>query len=76
VAWQDLTVPNAEAIRDFYAVVVGWRPEPVDMGACTPARALTACADDVSQRVALGGDETDAIDLRPRAEAGRQTTCR
>ena len=32
VAWQDLTVPNAEAIRDLCAVVVGWRPEPVDMG--------------------------------------------
>jgi hypothetical protein len=28
----DLTVPNAEAIRDFYAAVVGWRPEPFDMG--------------------------------------------
>lgn len=32
VAWQDLTVPSAEAIRDFYAAVVGWRPEPVEMG--------------------------------------------
>ena len=32
VAWQDLTVPNAEPIRDFYAAVVGWRPEPVEMG--------------------------------------------
>jgi predicted enzyme related to lactoylglutathione lyase len=28
----DLTVPDAEAIRDFYASVVGWRPEPFDMG--------------------------------------------
>ena len=28
----DLTVPNAEAIRDFYAAVVGWRPDPFDMG--------------------------------------------
>ena len=31
VTWQDLTVPNAEAIRDFHAAVVGWRPEPVEM---------------------------------------------
>jgi uncharacterized protein len=28
----DLTVPDAPGIRDFYASVVGWRPEPVDMG--------------------------------------------
>ena len=32
VAWQDLTVPDAERLRDFYAAVVGWRPEPVEMG--------------------------------------------
>ena len=32
IAWFDLTVPDAPAIRDFYAAVVGWRPEPVDMG--------------------------------------------
>ena len=29
--WMDLTVPDAEAIRDFYAEVAGWRPEPVSM---------------------------------------------
>jgi uncharacterized protein len=32
VMWVDLTVPDAAAIRDFYSQVVGWRPEPVDMG--------------------------------------------
>jgi predicted enzyme related to lactoylglutathione lyase len=32
VVWQDLTVPAAERVRDFYAAVVGWRPEPVEMG--------------------------------------------
>ena len=32
MAWVDLTVPDAETIRDFYARVVGWVPEPVDMG--------------------------------------------
>jgi predicted enzyme related to lactoylglutathione lyase len=31
VVWQDLTVANAERVRDFYAAVVGWRPEPVEM---------------------------------------------
>jgi hypothetical protein len=32
VVWSDLTVPDAAAIRDFYARVVGWRAEPVNMG--------------------------------------------
>lgn len=32
VAWTDLTVPDAEEIRDFYARVVGWIPAPVAMG--------------------------------------------
>lgn len=30
--WFDLTVDDAETVRDFYADVVGWTPEPVDMG--------------------------------------------
>lgn len=33
IAWTDLTVPDAEGLRDFYATVVGWVPSPVDMGA-------------------------------------------
>ena len=32
IGWVDLTVPNAEEVRDFYAQVVGWKPEPLDMG--------------------------------------------
>jgi len=32
IAWRDLTVTNADAVRDFYANVVGWKVEPVDMG--------------------------------------------
>lgn len=32
VAWTDLTVPHAIAIRDFYAAVMGWEPQPLDMG--------------------------------------------
>jgi uncharacterized protein len=33
VSWQDLTVPDAGKLRDFYAAVVGWEPEPLSMGA-------------------------------------------
>lgn len=32
IGWRDLTVENAEETRDFYQAVVGWRPDPVDMG--------------------------------------------
>ena len=32
VTWIDLTIPNADAIRDFYSSVTGWKPEPVSMG--------------------------------------------
>ena len=32
IAWTDLTVPNADEVRDFYAAVTGWKPEPVSMG--------------------------------------------
>jgi predicted enzyme related to lactoylglutathione lyase len=32
IVWTDLTVSDAERVRDFYSAVVGWRAEPVDMG--------------------------------------------
>ncbi len=31
IVWQDLTVPNAEQVRDFYQAVVGWESRPEDM---------------------------------------------
>ncbi|MCB0515271.1 MAG: VOC family protein [Chitinophagales bacterium] len=30
--WHDLTVENAEKVRDFYSAVVGWTFEPVSQG--------------------------------------------
>lgn len=32
IAWTDLTIGDAEAIKEFYQQVVGWRPSPVSMG--------------------------------------------
>jgi|SRR5439155_19950505 len=32
VSWRDLTVPNANEVRDFYAAVAGWKPDACDMG--------------------------------------------
>jgi predicted enzyme related to lactoylglutathione lyase len=33
ISWQDLTVDDAERVRDFYQAVVGWKPETISMGA-------------------------------------------
>ena len=32
VTWNDLTVPDAESVRQFYESVVGWTSSPVAMG--------------------------------------------
>ena len=32
IGWVDMTVDDAAALRDFYADVIGLRPEPVSMG--------------------------------------------
>lgn len=32
IGWCDLTVPDADGVRDFYAKVVGWTADAVDMG--------------------------------------------
>ena len=32
ISWADLTVPDVEPLRDFYARVTGLTPSPVDMG--------------------------------------------
>ncbi|MGK9476896.1 VOC family protein [Melioribacter sp. OK-6-Me] len=32
IAWHDLTVENAEGIKNFYEKVTGWKSQPVNMG--------------------------------------------
>ncbi|MCK7527930.1 MAG: hypothetical protein MZV64_65200 [Ignavibacteriales bacterium] len=32
ITWCDLTVPNAEEVKDFYAKVVGWMPQGLSVG--------------------------------------------
>ena len=32
IAWVDLTVPDAEGVRDFYQAVAGWEFQGCDMG--------------------------------------------
>ena len=38
IGWADLTVNDAETVRDFYRDVVGWTVQPVDMGGAPAAR--------------------------------------
>lgn len=33
IVWTDLTVPDAEGLKEFYREVVGWESSPVSMGA-------------------------------------------
>jgi uncharacterized protein len=32
IVWQDLTVKNAEQVKDFYSQVIGWKTDPHNMG--------------------------------------------
>jgi predicted enzyme related to lactoylglutathione lyase len=32
ILWHDLTIPNADEVRDFYKAVAGWDHEEVNMG--------------------------------------------
>lgn len=32
IGWKDLTVPNAEEVKNFYCEVVGWKAEAHNMG--------------------------------------------
>jgi predicted enzyme related to lactoylglutathione lyase len=31
ITWTDLTIGDADRLRDFYETVIGWAPEPVPM---------------------------------------------
>ncbi len=32
IGWIDLTVPDAEKVKEFYSKVAGWKSDPVSMG--------------------------------------------
>jgi uncharacterized protein len=32
IVWHDLTIDNADKVRDFYSKVAGWKADPVEMG--------------------------------------------
>lgn len=49
IGWTDLTVPDADNVRDFYAAVVGWKVDALDMGGysdyvmCAPETGAPVC---------------------------------
>ena len=59
IAGFDLTVPGAESVRDFYAAVVGWRPEPLDMGGYSDYVMTTATGEPVAGVCHARGDNAD-----------------
>ena len=46
ITWTDLTVDDAEKVRDFYESVVGWKPFGVDMGGYEDFTMLTPAGDE------------------------------
>jgi len=32
IGWMDLTIENADEVKDFYSAVTGWQPSGLDMG--------------------------------------------
>jgi len=32
IFWQDLTIENADQVKDFYCEVIGWKASPVEQG--------------------------------------------
>jgi hypothetical protein len=59
----DLTVPDAAPVRDFYAAVLGWRPEPVDMGGYSDFTMIPAAGGDPAAGVCHARGEN--ADLPP-----------
>lgn len=48
IGWMDLTVPDADSVRDFYQSVVGWSVEACDMGGYSDYTMTTASGKGVS----------------------------
>ena len=51
VAWVDLTVPDAVAVRDFYRQVVGWGSAAVGMGDYSDYNMLSPASGEVAAGV-------------------------
>ena len=48
IAWTDLTVNDAEALRDFYTRVTGWTAQPLSMGEYSDYVMVSSAGDGVA----------------------------
>lgn len=48
IAWTDLTIGDADALRDFYAHVTGWKAEPLSMGEYSDYVMVSSAGDGVA----------------------------
>ncbi len=60
ISWVDLTVPDAESLRQFYSTVVGWTSSDVDMGGYADFTMVTPASGDAVAGVchARGANES------------------
>lgn len=63
IAWVDLTISDAESIRDFYQQVVGWNPAPVDAGGYNDYNMLDA---DGEEKAGICHQRGSNADLPPQ----------
>ena len=57
IGWIDMTVDNADGLRDFYQMVVGWNVEETSMGEYQPGRTFNLEVDIIArylERLLLG----------------------
>jgi len=81
VVWQDLTVPEADALRGFYARVAGWTFAEVDMGgyfdfAAQAADGRTVAGICHARGVNAGVPPQWLLYIQVEDVAGRATACR
>ena len=70
IGWIDLTVPNADEVRDFYAQVTGWQPEALDMGGYSDYVMKTPDGEGKAGVCHARGDLTAADDRHRRRPSG------
>lgn len=57
--WLDLTVDDADSLRDFYTDVVGWKSDPVSMGDYSDYAMVTSGGDAVAGVCHARGSNAD-----------------
>jgi len=59
IGWRDLTVEDAEGVRDFYTEVVGWTAAPVSMGDYSDFTMVTGAGEGIAGVCHARGENAD-----------------